>query len=151
MLFAADRMLGKLAKWLRLLGYDTVYSNSLSDDEFLALAGEGRVLLTRNTKLTGRVKQDRLFFVHDNDPDIQLQEVIHGLGLKPMPDRFFARCTVCNGLLESVEAVDAWGHVPDYVWTAHHRFSRCRGCGRFYWPGSHVERSLKRTQRLLEP
>ena len=149
MRFAADRMLGKLAKWLRLLGYDTVYSNYFTREEFLALADEGRVLLTRNTTLTGKVAQDHFVFVEDNDPKAQLQEVVCQLGLKPKPDRFFTRCTVCNGTLESVEAKSVYGRVPDYVWTAHDRFSRCNACGRIYWPGSHMERSLERIEGLL--
>ena len=149
MTFAADRMLGKLAKWLRLLGYDTLYSNSLCDKEFLALADEGRVLLTRNTKLLGMVQKDRLVFVQANDPMAQLQEVIQGLGLKPDPNRFFDRCTICNGTLEPVGTAEVLGSVPEYVWTAHDRFSRCRRCGKIYWPGSHLERSKARIGSLL--
>ncbi|MDY6986556.1 MAG: Mut7-C RNAse domain-containing protein [Thermodesulfobacteriota bacterium] len=149
MIFAADRMLGKLAKWLRLLGYDTLYCNSLSNEEFLALADEGRVLLTRNTKLTDKAEHDRVVFVQANDPMAQLQEIIHRLGLKPDPNRFFDRCTVCNGILEAVDAADVLGSVPEYVWTAYDSFSRCRCCGRIYWPGSHLKRSKAKMESLL--
>ena len=149
MMFAADRMLGKLAKWLRLLGYDTLYCNSLCDEKFLALADEGRVLLTRNTRLTGKVGHDRLVFVQANDPMAQVQEIIHRLGLKPDPNSFFDRCPICNGILEAVDAAQVLGSVPDYVWTSHDRFSRCPCCGKIYWPGSHLKRSKAKIESLL--
>jgi uncharacterized protein with PIN domain len=149
MRFAVDRMLGRLAKWLRLLGYDAKYSNNLSGELFLALAEEGRILLTKNTWMKGKVTPDRLVFIRDNDPMVQLDEVIRLFGLKPEPRSFFTRCTLCNGLLESIQSYNAYGIVPDYVWTAHDRFSRCMDCGKIYWPGSHLERSRKEINRLL--
>jgi hypothetical protein len=149
MKFAADRMLGKLAKWLRILGYDTLYSRTLSNDRFLALADEGRILLSRNTRLVGKMAPDGLIFVEANDPKMQLQGVISFLGLKPDPDKFFSRCTVCNGLLEPVEPEDVVGKVPDHIWTGHDRFSECTTCGRVYWPGSHLTRSRREIRRLL--
>jgi hypothetical protein len=149
MMFAADRMLGKLAKWLRLLGYDTLYSNSLCDREFLALADEGRVLLTRNTRLIDKVEHDKFVLVHANDPMAQLQEVVQRLGLTPDPNRFFDRCTICNRILEPVDISEVSGLVPEYVWTAHDRFFRCPSCNRIYWPGSHLKRSQARIASLL--
>ena len=149
MRFAADRMLGKLAKWLRILGYDTLYSRTLSNDRFLALADEGRILLSRNTRLVGKMAPDGLIFVEANDPKMQLQGLISFLGLKPDPDKFFSRCTVCNGLLEPVEPEDVVGKVPDHIWTGHNRFSECKTCGRVYWPGSHLTRSRREIRRLL--
>ena len=149
MRFAADRMLGKLAKWLRILGYDTLYSRTLSGDRFLSLADEGRILLTRNTRLVGKIAPDRLVFVEADDPQMQLQDLICILGLKPDPDRFFGRCTVCNGLLEAVVPENVLGKVPDFIWTSHTRFSECRSCGRIYWPGSHLARSRRKIERLL--
>ncbi len=149
MRFAADRMLGKLAKWLRILGYDTFYSRTLSNDRFLALADEGRILLSRNTRLVGKMAPDGLLFIEANDPKMQLQGLIRLLGLKPDPDKFFSRCTVCNGLLEPVESEDVVGKVPDHIWTRHNRFSECKTCGRIYWPGSHLTRSRREIRRLL--
>jgi len=149
MRFAADRMLGKLAKWLRILGYDTVYSRTLSNDRFLALGDKGRILLSRNTRLVGKMAPDRLIFVEANDPQVQLQCLIRFLGLKPDPNRFFARCTVCNGLLKPIEPEDVLGKVPEHIWTSHNRFSECKTCGRIYWPGSHLARSRREIRRLL--
>jgi uncharacterized protein with PIN domain len=149
MKFAADRMLGKLAKWLRFLGYDTTYSNDLSEDEYLAQVNEGRILLTRNTRLKRKVPKDKLVFIRDNDPKVQLQEIISGLRLQPEPKRFFTRCTLCNEVLDPTEGADVYGRVPDYIWTAHDRFSRCDRCGKLYWEGSHLERNRKEIMRLL--
>jgi len=147
MRFAADRMLGKLAKWLRILGYDTLYSRSLANEEFLGLANEGRILLSRNTRLEG---PDRLIFVEANDPKVQVRSVIRLLSLKPDPNRFFSRCTACNGLLDPVEPRDVVERVPDHIWTQHKSFSECKACGKVYWEGSHIERSRLEIQRLLE-
>lgn len=149
MTFAADRMLGKLAKWLRILGYDTLYSSSLSNDGFLALADQGRILLSRNTRLVKKVAPGGVIFVEDNDPWMQLQGLIRLLGLNPDPNRFFSRCTVCNALLEPVEPEDVVEKVPDHIWTAHDRFSECKTCRRIYWPGSHFARSRREISRLL--
>ena len=150
MRFAADRMLGKLAKWLRILGYDTLYSRGLADDEFLGLANEGRILLSRNTGLVGKINPDKLIFLEANDPKVQLQTVVRCLGLKPDPERFFSRCTVCNERLDPAEPQDVVERVPDHIWTRHNSFSECKACGRVYWKGTHIERSRLEIQRLLE-
>jgi len=148
-MFAADRMLGKLAKWLRILGYDTLYSNTLCNDKFIALAEEGRILLSRNTRLAGKVAPDRLIFIEANDPKRQLHALIRLLGLQPDTDEFFSRCTVCNGLLEAAGPEDVIGKVPDHIWTGHNRFSECKTCGRIYWPGTHLARSREEIRRIL--
>jgi uncharacterized protein with PIN domain len=150
MRFAADRMLGKLARWLRFLGYDTTYSRDVSDDEFLAQANEGRILLTRNTRFKRKAPKDSLIFITDDDPKVQLQEVMAMLHLRPEPKRLFTRCTICNEVLQPAEGADVYGRVPEYVWMAHDRFSRCHRCGKVYWEGSHLERSRKEIMRLLE-
>jgi uncharacterized protein with PIN domain len=143
-------MLGKLAKWLRILGYDTLYSRSLADDKFLGLANQGRILLSRNTRLVGKTAPDRLVFVKENDPKMQLQSVIRLLGLKPDPDRFFSRCTVCNELLHPAEPREVVQRVPDHIWTKHNSFTECKACGKVYWEGSHIERSRSEIQSLLK-
>jgi uncharacterized protein with PIN domain len=115
MRFAADRMLGKLAKWLRMLGYDTLYSSALSDDRFLELAKQGRILLSRNTRIVGKMVSNRLIIVKGNDPKTQLKGLVRLLGLRPNPNDFFSRCIVCNGLIEPVERQDVAGKVPDHL------------------------------------
>jgi len=150
MKFAADRMLGKLAKWLRTLGYDTLYSRTLSNERFLALADKDRTLLSRDTRLAGKIAPEKLIFVEANEPKKQLQDLVRFLGLKPDPDKFFSRCTVCNGLLEPVKPQDVVGKVPDHIWTGTNKFSECNGCERIYWPGSHLVRTRREIKELLE-
>jgi hypothetical protein len=149
MKFAADRMLGKLAKWLRLLGFDTLYSNRFTDAEFLGLAEEGRVLLTRNTALLKGADPQKVLFIRDDDPKIQLREVITSLGLEPDPESFFSRCTLCNGVLGTIDPMDVSGQVPEYVWTSHDKFCKCQDCGKIYWPGSHLKASLREIDEIL--
>lgn len=142
-------MLGKLAKWLRTLGYDTLYSRTLSNERFLELADESRILLSRNTRLAGKAAPEKLIFVEANDPRVQLQDLVRFLGLKPDPDKFFSRCTVCNGLLEPVKPEDVVGKVPDHIWTGTNKFSECKTCERIYWPGSHTVRIREEIGELL--
>jgi len=149
MKFAADCMLGRLAKWLRLLGYDTVYLRSATDTVLLAVAGEGRILLTRDTTLVGKIDPDHFVFVEHDDPSIQLQQVIHFLSLELDPGGFFSRCALCNGTVEHVEKMSIYGKVPDYVWSIHDRFSKCSQCSKIYWPGSHLERFRLQLEGLV--
>jgi len=150
MKFAADRMLGRLAKWLRFIGYNTLYFNEVADEEFILLANEGRILLSRNTRLAGRVSPDHYLFVKHNDPKAQLKHVIWELDLKPDPENFFTRCSLCNGTLEYLNRNAVYGKVPDYVWTVNNIFSRCKECGKIYWPGTHVTSCREYLNSLFE-
>jgi uncharacterized protein with PIN domain len=149
MKFAADCMLGRLAKWLRLLGYDTVYLRSAPNEVRPAVAGEGRILLTRDSTLVGKVDPDHFVFVEHDDPTIQLQQLIRFLRLELDPEMFFSRCVLCNGIVEHVEKMRIYGKVPDYVWSIHDRFSQCSQCGKIYWPGSHLERFRLQLEGLV--
>jgi uncharacterized protein with PIN domain len=133
----ADGMLGKLARWLRLMGYDTAYDNAAGDPELARRArSEGRVLLTRDRELAGRRGLHTLLIRSDTLKE-QLQEVREALGPPPCPA--LSRCTVCNEALESVSPQEIADLVPAYVLRTQTVFRRCPGCGRVYWPGSHVE------------
>jgi uncharacterized protein with PIN domain len=138
MKFAADRTVGKLARLLRVLGYDTLFCTKTNDDEFLALADPGRVLLSRNTALLGKTAANRFVLIEHNNPRRQLRQVLEMLDLTPRPDSFFSRCAVCNGALEEIHRQAVFGRVPDHVWTAYERFSECTSCAKLYWPGSHL-------------
>ena len=147
--FAADRSLGKLAKWLRLLGYDTVYDAKITDADFLALAAEGRVLLTRTTRFVGRVPDRTLLWVSGNDPQEQLRHVVKEAGLGMSTERLFSRCLQCNRIVAPAHREDVAGKVPDYIFAAHARFAQCPQCRRIYWRGTHTERSRRVLDRLL--
>ena len=133
----ADGMLGTLAKWLRLLGYDTAYDNVAADPELARRArAEGRVLLTRDRELSGR-RGLRTVLIQSEVLEKQVQEVQAALG--PPPEPALSRCAVCNTPLESIAPADVATRVPPYVLRTQSDFRRCPGCGRVYWPGTHVE------------
>ena len=142
-----DRMLGKLAKLLRIIGFDTLYSNNIHFKELLSVADkEERIILTRNTLIKKQERADRFFFVHDNDPIRQLEEVINGLDLKIEHVRAFTRCLGCNHALVKIRKEEAEGRIPDYIFKTHVDFSFCRYCNKIYWRGTHYEKMLKRLE-----
>jgi hypothetical protein len=133
----ADCMLGRLAKWLRLLGYDTAYENDAADHALARRArAEGRVLLTRDHALAKR-RGLRTLLIESQVLEEQVQEVQEALG--PPPDLSLSRCSVCNVALEEVSPAEVADRVPPYVLKNQSEFRYCPGCGRVYWPGSHVQ------------
>ena len=138
--FLADAMLGRLARWLRVLGYDTSYDALLPDAALVALAGrEGRVLLTRDRHLLRELRPPLALEVRSDDPLAQLRDVIGALALAP-PLELFTRCLVCNTLLDEVPAEAAAAVVPPESRGLPGPVRRCPECDRVYWPGSHVRR-----------
>ncbi len=147
----ADGMLGRLAKWLRLLGYDTAYDNTATDPELARRArAEGRVLLTRDRELSAR-RGLRTLLIQSEVLEEQVREVGDGLGPPPHPP--LSRCAVCNAALEPVSPAAIADRVPPYVLKTQTEFRRCPGCGRVYWPGSHLEgmRSLMEKLAIQKP
>ena len=136
--FLCDHMLGTLARWLRLLGYDTVYPQALHDDEIATLAErEERMLLTRDRDLAARSHVRALYVVSD-DLDAQIRQVL--TELTPEAGEPMSRCSVCNGVLIEASREAARQAVPAGVWERHKLFWRCPSCGRHYWRGTHWER-----------
>ena len=144
--FLADAMLGRLAKWLRILGFDTLYGARWDDNELARVSrAEGRVLLTRDVELARR-RGLRVLFITQEDLEPQLAEV---LAAYPLPaDQLFSRCPVCNVPLEDIPKDQAWGQVPPYVFRTQERFRQCPGCGRFYWQGTHWQAMRARLAEL---
>jgi uncharacterized protein with PIN domain len=129
-----DAMLGRLARWLRLMGYDTLYWREGSDAALAERARvEGRLLLTRDHQLAGR-RDVKALLVTTETLDEQLAEVHAALGGRPRP---FTRCPECNAPLEELAHEAARGLVPTYVWQTQSVFRRCAGCRRVYWKGTH--------------
>jgi hypothetical protein len=149
MRFIADAMLGKLAKYLRILGYDTIYFNQEDEDELIRIAQEqGRILLTRRTRLKEREDIKNLLFIHEDNPRKQLKEVLNCYHLSPTVNSLFTRCMVCNEKLTSLHKEDAEGKVPEYILNSYESFSLCQHCNRIYWPGSHYASMLQEVERL---
>lgn len=129
-----DAMCGRLAKWLRLLGYDAEYWRDGSDEALIAHAqAEGRLIVTRDGPLAGR-RGVRALLVRAADLDGQIAEVRAALNGTPEP---FTRCGECNGVLAPLAHANARDLVPPYVWNTQQEFRRCDRCGRVYWKGSH--------------
>jgi uncharacterized protein len=153
---AADCMLGRLARRLRILGFDTAYERAITDEELIArCAREGRVLLTRDTRLAARrlVRSlgARVLLVGSDHPDEQLVQVMRDLGLVRDDARLLSRCLECNEALEPIAPAEAAGRVPAYVLATQERFARCPSCRRLFWRATHVDRMLRRLARVLPP
>jgi uncharacterized protein with PIN domain len=142
----ADGMLGRLAKWLRLLGYDTAYDNAAADPDLARRARvEGRVLLTRDRELAAR-RGLRTLLIQSEVLEEQVREVQDALGLPPNPA--LSRCAVCNTVLEPVSPEDVAERVPPYVLRTQREFRRCPSCGRVYWPGTHVDEMREQLEQF---
>ena len=138
MRFIVDTMLGTLAKWLRILGYDTLFDSELDDHQLVRLArAEGRTLLTRDQELACR-RRVRVLWVASQELDDQIHQVLTELDLEPR--RAFSRCPICNELLEPMDRETARSRVPAYVAQTHQEFSHCPSCQRVYWRGTHWQR-----------
>ena len=143
-----DRMLGSLARWLRLLGCDAVLASEAEDDLALARRArtEGRLLITRDTGLARR-RGLAVLLVTSMELEEQLRQVIAHLGIGP--ERIGTRCLVCNHELVPLPREEARSRVPAYVWETQRRFRLCPGCGRVYWAGTHWKRMQGRLASIL--
>jgi uncharacterized protein len=146
--FAADRMLGKLAKWLRIIGQDVIYGEHLSGYGLIRAArAENRLILTRDRGLKKKQPPDFLFIESDHYRD-QLRQVIQARGLSPL-DNAFTRCLECNLVLEPRSKASVEKMVPPYVFATQEKFSWCPKCHRVYWPATHHERMLEELRGLV--
>jgi uncharacterized protein with PIN domain len=143
-------MLGKLAKWLRVLGYDVVYLKRADEEEILEKLQEGRTLLTRNRRARSWHGKGRIFVVNDNDPQIQLREVLKGLRLPELDSALFSRCLSCNYPLDQVRRDEVREEVPEYIYQTQEEFYRCGDCAKVYWHGSHAVRMRQQLKEILE-
>lgn len=134
-------MLGRLARWLRVLGYDTLYSPAADDPALARLArAETRILLTRDRELARRAGL-RVLLLRDDRVQEQLREVAARFALEA--EEAFSRCTRCNVTLLELDREGARGRVPPYVYTTHARFRACPECRRVYWRGTHWAHMLE--------
>ena len=143
--FVADKMLGSLARWLRLLGYDTTYPDEDNDRALIDMAKkEDRILLTRDYEMTKRreCKEISLIFIENEGGEKQVAEVFSSLGIKPDRELMLTRCSVCNSKIEEVNKSDAKSRVPPGVFEMQDKFWKCPDCGRFYWMGTHWEKII---------
>jgi uncharacterized protein with PIN domain len=148
--FAAEPTLGKLAKWLRILGFDTSYEPGFSVEKAMDSGRKKRILLTRTERVRNGKLSQEFIFISSNHPFEQLKEVIHTLGIVYTDTRPFSRCIRCNTRIQPVDKDSVQGNVPDYIWQTCDMFQKCGRCRRIYWPGSHTERSRDIMMRLFD-
>lgn len=144
--FIADVHLGRLARYLRLLGFDTLYRNDYSDAEILRIAGaDRRTVLTRDVGLLKNKKVSSGYWLRSEDPKEQGKELLRRYKLKRFV-RAFSRCLACNGMLAETAKAGIADLLPPRIRRLYTEFFRCTDCGRIYWKGSHAER-LRRDLR----
>ncbi|HET6725761.1 MAG TPA: Mut7-C RNAse domain-containing protein [Gammaproteobacteria bacterium] len=144
--FVLDAHLGTLARYLRLLGFDTLYRNDYGDAELAAIsADDHRILLTRDRGLLKRRIVTHGMFVRDDKPRVQLADIVSRLNLHRLMEPF-SRCARCNGVLEPVDKAEIVDRLEPKTRLYYERFLQCTDCGQIYWKGSH----FARMQKLIE-
>lgn len=149
MKFILTKELGRLAKWLRILGFDAEYSKEDKESGLIIRAlQEGRIILTRNVHL-GQHPGIKKLHIDSGYISKQLRQAFVELPLKPDTALMFSRCTICNETLSSIEKEKVKDKVPEYVFKTQNDFLTCPKCQRIYWQGTHwgnVEKILKEIQ-----
>jgi uncharacterized protein with PIN domain len=136
MRFIVTKELGRLARWLRIAGFDTVYYQDVGIGRLAILAlRDGRVIVTRNRHIPHL--QQCTVVIHATELIEQLREMKNKLDLAVQADTMFTRCTCCNTLLEACPREIACGKVPAHVFSHVASFTRCPSCSKIYWQGSH--------------
>lgn len=148
--FVLDVHLGKLATSLRLLGFDTLYSNDCDDKELARISSsENRILLTRDRGLLMRSIVTYGYYVRHTDPEQQIVEIMRRFNLFKLVSPF-VRCLRCNGLLETVAKESIVEQLPETVVSEMQDFHRCQNCGQIYWQGSHYKKLQEFISQVLE-
>lgn len=147
--FSADRMLGRLARMLRLLGYDTLYRDDATPAQLLEAArAGGRTILTRGETARRFPGVNKILSLKSEYPAEQLGEVVMRLELDARSG-LWTRCTLCNASISRVEKAAVETLVAPKIFLLYEEFYRCSGCGHVYWRGSHVERILRNLEFIL--
>ena len=150
--FIVDHNAGKLARWLRMMGFDCLFFTGADDGDMVRQAlADDRVIVTRDTGVARRRLaargQVRVILLRDEQPERQMRQVNDTLGL-PALAHPFTRCIECNALLEPRTPDEVRGRVPPYVFRTQTRYVECPGCGRIYWQGTHWEAMMRRLAML---
>lgn len=139
--FLADAMLGRLAKWLRALGYDTHYQSRYKEGSIGPLLGEGRLLLSRDRRTVAEYEGSLL--IRSERLAEQINQMRSAGLIHSGQETWFTRCLLCNVSLEKAAAPDSLRDVPEYVFHENpDEISHCPSCGRYFWPGTHRQRMI---------
>ena len=151
MRFAADEMLGKLARWLRVSGHDVAYERKISDSALIRQARqEARIILTRDTRLIERLGDKEFLFIESDHLKEQLRQFYEHYPALRHEQRLLSRCLECNTPLEPIDKEAVKDRVWPYVYETQSKFTSCPHCGRIYWEATHVDRIRERLNELLE-
>ena len=146
-----DQMLGTLAKWLRIFGFDTLFANSeLTDEDLLNIAkSENRIIISRDKELIIRGKKENItvISIETTDLDLQLNQVLKHLKIDKKS--ILSRCTLCNTELEKIDKSIVKGKVTSKVFENNDNFLFCLKCNKFYWMGSHYDKMIN--NKFLSP
>ena len=147
--FILRENLGKLARNLRLLGYDAAVYQNISFHNLSRIASrDKRIILTRSQQEAKRKNLNPVLLINSDDIDEQLREISSILEFKE--DCIFSRCSLCNKLLYEIDKEKIINSVPEYVISQNSSFRICRFCGHIYWKGDHYQAMIKRLKNLFE-
>jgi len=147
--FVLDVHLGKLAAYLRMLGFDTLYRSCYSDPELVRIsANEHRILLTRDRGLLKHSAVTHGYWLRETDSTRQAAEIIHRFDLRRAMQPF-TRCMACNGILRSISKEQVSDRLPARTATLYDDFRECPECRRLYWKGSHYDRMRRWIEELV--
>ena len=152
--FIVDSNVGKLAKWLRMMGYDTLFFDGHNDSDMVSKAlSEGRVILTRDTQIVKRRVvtrgQLKVILITSDDPERQMRQVIDTLNLDSQL-RPFTICLECNQPLEERSREQVEDLVPPYVFKTQSQYMECPACHRIYWRGTHWRAMTKKLEKFMK-
>lgn len=148
--FFADAMLGRLATWMRAMGYDTLYVDGIADADLVErAASDGRIILTRDHLLVERRgARDRSVIIESDHVREQIAEVAERF--PPRRSLFLSRCLRCNAPLAPIAKESVRERVPEYVYDTQESFSICHSCKRLYWGGTHRDAMKKEFRALYD-
>jgi len=150
--FIVDNNVGKLVKWLRLMGYDALFFKDSDDADMITIAlAEGRVILTRDTQIIKRrivlSGQLKVILIQDDNPERQMQQIIDTLNLD-CRFRLFTLCLECNQPLLERSKQQVKELVPPYVFQTQDQYMECPACHRIYWRGTHWQAMTKKLEKF---
>ncbi len=146
--FIVSRELGRLVRWLRILGYDTSYFDSIDKRDLLITAlREGRLIITRTSAFKDHHGLEMIYIESDKVEE-QIKQVMAKLGLIIPQEALFSRCVGCNQILENISKQEVEGKVSPYVFETVEQFKKCPDCKKIYWVGTHWNNVKKFADRL---